>query len=903
MKILEYIDLDFSKVKTQYQKTIALLQSGDFYSAEVKKLNPTEYYRAKLDYTNRLLFKIISFENEKYLLLLEIIHQHTYEKSKFLKGYEIDESKIIIDKTGITPTPLPYINKNNPNIHVLDKIISFDDHQEAAFQLPCPVLIIGPAGSGKTALTIEKMKQYPGDIAYITHSHYLAHNSHQLYYANNAENHDTRNIDFLSYHEFIETISIPKSREVNFKDFSHWLDKFRTIKLTRDHHKLYEEFKGVISGTLANAAYLSKDAYLNLGIKQSIYSQEDKEVIYSLYQKYLDFLKQHNLHDINIISHDYLCKVEAKYDFIVIDEIQDFTNIQLLLILKALKKQGQFILCGDSNQIVHPNFFSWSKIKTLFHSGDIESAHKITRILHTNYRSAKHITDLANLILKIKNVRFGSVDKESNYLMESQQCLAGDIRFLNASDKNLSTLNEKSRRSIQYAVIVIRDEMKSLAKEQFKTPLVFSIHEAKGLEYDNIILYDFITSEEKAFLEISKNITKEDLNKEIHYGRIKDKTDRSIEVYKFYINALYVGITRAIKNIYWVESSRKHPLFDLLQLKENIEVLSIVGADSSMQEWQQEARKLELQGKQEQADAIRSQFIQEKPVPWEVYTREKAALLLKNALAPSGSKQLRITLLEYALVYHNNDIMLRLAGLELNAARNLKKSLEAVIQKHYFSYVYNNTKAAQQQITTYGVNFRNTFNQSLLMVAAYLGNVPLAKLALDSGINSNLVDNTGLTAFHIVLRQCIFDLKYLEKSLSQIYPVLVNDSLDIQVDRKLVKIDRSSMEYILFQFIFAFLSTKDSGEKKYAISAGWCESKLIAFPKSILPDYRKKRTYISSILSKNEVNSNNPYNRKLFKRIRIGVYVVNPDIKLKINDEWTELNEKNITQAKEEYLA
>jgi hypothetical protein len=43
-----------------------MLQCDDFYSAEVKKLSGTPYYRAKLDYTNRLLFKVVTYNQKKY---------------------------------------------------------------------------------------------------------------------------------------------------------------------------------------------------------------------------------------------------------------------------------------------------------------------------------------------------------------------------------------------------------------------------------------------------------------------------------------------------------------------------------------------------------------------------------------------------------------------------------------------------------------------------------------------------------------------------------------------------------------------------------------------------------------------------------------------------------------------
>ena len=54
-----------------------------------------------------------------------------------------------------------------------------------------------------------------------------------------------------------------------------------------------------------------------------------------------------------------------------------------------------------------------------------------------------------------------------------------------------------------------------------------------------------------------------------------------------------------------------------------------------------------------------------------------------------------------------------------------------------------------------------------------------------------------------------------------------------------------------------------------------------ALPEEVLPQRRKKQSYISSILSNNEVDRDAPYNCKLFKRIRRGYYTINPGIKLR----------------------
>ena len=213
MKILEYNDLDTSGVEPQYRKVIDMLSQDDFRSAEVKKLSPTPYFRAKLDYTNRLLFQIRRHAGKPCVLVLEVIRNHTYEKSRFLRGTPIDESKIPdlapdflstpVDSMTETDIPsIPYVNEVSRKFHILDKALSFDETQSEIYRLPPPIIIIGSAGSGKTALTLEKMKAVTGDILYVTLSAFLAKNARDLYYANHYEN-ENQNIDFLSFREFL----------------------------------------------------------------------------------------------------------------------------------------------------------------------------------------------------------------------------------------------------------------------------------------------------------------------------------------------------------------------------------------------------------------------------------------------------------------------------------------------------------------------------------------------------------------------------------------------------------------------------------------------------------------------------------------------------------------------------
>jgi hypothetical protein len=230
MKILQYNDLDTSKVRRQYEKVIACLERDDFSSAQVKKFIEHDLYCARLDDSNRLIFKIAKYKGESYALILEVVLNHAYDKSKFLRGVKIDESKIplIEDKTKIKDETLPaliYVNPSDRHFHFLDKIISFDPEQQELYKVHPPLIIIGPAGSGKTALTLEKMKRFHGHGIYVTLSPYLSENARNLYYSNHYEN-DEQEISFLSFREFLETMRVPDGNEIRYNAFANWLYRF-----------------------------------------------------------------------------------------------------------------------------------------------------------------------------------------------------------------------------------------------------------------------------------------------------------------------------------------------------------------------------------------------------------------------------------------------------------------------------------------------------------------------------------------------------------------------------------------------------------------------------------------------------------------------------------------------------
>jgi len=122
-----------------------------------------------------------------------------------------------------------------------------------------------------------------------------------------------------------------------------------------------------------------------------------------------------------------------------------------------------------------------------------------------------------------------------------------------------------------------------------------------------------VSSQRQAYAEVCEGVTAADLAGDaLDYRRARDKTDKSLELFKFYVNALYVAITRAVDSITLVESDATHPLLGLLGLQPGDATIASARS-SSREEWAQEARKLEMQGKEEQAKAIRQAYLQHKP--------------------------------------------------------------------------------------------------------------------------------------------------------------------------------------------------------------------------------------------------------------------------------------------------
>jgi hypothetical protein len=868
------------RLAASFRKVRAAIERDDFASPELKKLTGHPFYRARLDYDSRVLLQFVEHGGRRACLALELIERHAYDRSRFLRGARVDEDQLVgIDSELRSPleqpfVPVRYLHPGRSEFHVLDKPLSFDDRQAELFRLPLPMVLVGCAGSGKTALTLTKLRELAGEVLYVTQSAYLAENAAALYFSHGYED-AAQNVDFSSFRALLESIEVPRGRPVKLADFQGLFKRHEASLRFTTPHQLFEELRGVLTADAGGVLRL--ETYQALGVRQSIYPPEQRPAVHAFLGKYRAWLGEAGLYDSNLVALEYRARAERKYDAVVVDEVQDMTNAELSLVLACLKNPEGFMLCGDANQIVHPNFFSWSKVKSLFYSQEEAALRAPIHLLEVNYRSSRAVCEVANALLKIKNARFGSVDRESTVLVRPASSSAGNILALKKKEPVLRELNQRTRGSAQVAVIVLSDAQKAEARQRFSTPLVFSVAEAKGLEYEAVILYDLVSSERARFREVSEGLTPQALEVEsLTYSRAKNKGDKSLEVYKFYVNSLYVALTRAVDTVYLVESDSDHPLLGLLGVCCGEDVTQVSARASSLEDWQKEARRLDLQGKQEQADAIRKNILRVAPVPWPVLDRAGFQQAHDRAFVPgSVHNKAKQHLFEFAAFHGLVSLCVGLQGRPgYRSPRPREATATHARERALAAYLKGDTRQVLADVGRYGLEHRNMMGMTPLMVATEVGDRELAQTLVDRGACIDAFDTLGRMPVHLALRRAFHDAAFAQHKLGAFYELLCPTAIELEADGRRLRLARNQGEFFLFLcFVARFHELYRSARRHSGFTAQLVsEGALAAFPRSVVPEGRRRRTYWNAVLARAEVDSSYTPHRPLWQRERTGHY-------------------------------
>ncbi|XP_069469300.1 TPR and ankyrin repeat-containing protein 1 isoform X2 [Ambystoma mexicanum] len=379
---------------------------------------------------------------------------------------------------------------------------------------------------------------------------------------------------------------------------------------------VWKEIKSFLRGSFEALSCprgrLSEDQYIKLGRKRAPNFQEDRKEIYRLFCVYQQLKSQRGYFD----EEDFLFNLSQRLwkleelpwsiHELYGDEIQDFTQAELALLMRCINDPNSMFLTGDTAQSIMKGVsFRFSDLRSLFHYASIHCAkdkycvvRKPKRIyqLYQNYRSHSGILRLASGVVDLLQHFFpesfdrlprdcGLFDGPKSTFLES--CSVSDLAILLRGNKRKTQPIEFGA----HQVILVTNEMaKEKIPEELSLALVLTIYEAKGLEFDDVLLYNFFTDSEasKEWRIISSFITSSQPSEEsnplieVPLEKLGIQQSRPLalnpDMHKMLngeLKQLYTAITRARVNLWIFDENREKraPAFEYFIKRELIQVV------------------------------------------------------------------------------------------------------------------------------------------------------------------------------------------------------------------------------------------------------------------------------------------------------------------------------------------
>ncbi|MBI2419002.1 MAG: UvrD-helicase domain-containing protein, partial [Ignavibacteriales bacterium] len=329
---------------------------------------------------------------------------------------------------------------------------------------------------------------------------------------------------------------IKKHTRVNFPDF---LRNFEII-IAEQPERIIPVLESILElfakqKELTQKKNLSFMEYELLGKKKAPNFNFDRKEIYRVFEWYQDKLESEKLWDELDLTKETIALFTEKemadyqYDLVICDEVQDLTDIQHDLLFYLTKNPLNLILTGDTKQIINPSGFRWEELKRHFYERNL----KIPGInfLSLNFRSSGSIVELSNCLLDIKTELLGL---SSDQLKEDWKFKSRPPVII-AGLPETKLINSLRTTGAGKTILVRTEDQKNHLKSILETDLIFTISEAKGLEFDTVLLWKFCS--EKHLEDVWRTILSDNYS-QLHSAKIKHE-----------INLLYVAITRAQKDL------------------------------------------------------------------------------------------------------------------------------------------------------------------------------------------------------------------------------------------------------------------------------------------------------------------------------------------------------------------
>lgn len=462
-----------------------------------------------------------------------------------------------------------------------------------------PTIIIGNAGSGKTLVSVnivDFIKDTGMNYLYLTLTDELV-----TYVQSIAKEYGDKNLDkyFSIYDYCLRELNLEKLNYIDLRKFIQWYNDNYFYK-SYNPMDVWAEIRGKIKGYMGDnwdrdcsRSLIDRDVYYGITDKYCKFDIEDRKHIYNIAEKYNSWLEQNKYYDDNDLARFMINKIyknpSIKIDNIVVDEVQDLTELQIYMV-KLLCKYDNLYFVGDSNQIISPTLFSFERLRKFLFINDIK---KEPLILKNNYRNDYIIVEYINEVTKMRKKLIGHQKEEYDLEEVPMKEPTGDNKILNIKysidnlKKIVDLFNEQP-----LSAIIVSDEF---AKERFLEKLgyedldfVYTVMEAKGCEFNQVLCLNILSDNYDNWVEIFNGM------------------GRKSSSHRYYFNLYYVSLTRAKNTLFFMEKNSEtrnfkfsHYRFNTIEIVDND--IFLISAVQSPQEWYEAGRKLEKSGQYKRA--------------------------------------------------------------------------------------------------------------------------------------------------------------------------------------------------------------------------------------------------------------------------------------------------------------
>ncbi|KAI6128067.1 hypothetical protein EDD16DRAFT_170251 [Pisolithus croceorrhizus] len=384
---------------------------------------------------------------------------------------------------------------------------------------------------------------------------------------------------------------------------------------------VFSEFMGVIKGSEtafhSPNGILDRQTYLNLSTRVYPVFSEDRHSLYSAFESYSKLKRERYGYDMADRTYAILKALqpndlkEQLVDYLYVDEVQDNLIIDTMLLRILCRNANGLFWAGDTAQTISAgSSFRFADLKAFIHRAEATRKVAIPKSctkpevfeLPINYRSHSGIVNCAQLVVKvITDFWPDSIDT-----LQTERAMLGGPKpaFLTGwydeifpYETFFSGLRGNRELGAEQCIIVRDSAVREQIRERFgDIAIILTLQECKGLEFDDVFLYNFFEHSAATFLQWC-SVSTAYKNQAMTSSCGARKSPLSMLCSE--LKNLYVGITRARKKLYLLDHSQKSEPMRELWLREGLVDITFPGInfcryaeDSTEEQWAASGHKL-----------------------------------------------------------------------------------------------------------------------------------------------------------------------------------------------------------------------------------------------------------------------------------------------------------------------